>query len=99
MTHLVLLALCAHRIWRFVGRDEITAPLRARLFGDETLPKPGLRGWFADMVTCEWCLGTWTALGLVAYDHFHPVAMWALLLGAVASLVGFLGSTDARLNR
>lgn len=78
--HLVLLALCAYRLWRLVGKDDITASVRSRM------PGVVLRG-----VTCPWCLGTWTALALVVFDHYRPVSDWVLLLGAVACVVGLIG--------
>lgn len=58
---LVPLTLATWRLWRIIAVDSITEPLRARfLFRDG-------RGWewFADLVTCPWCLGWWLSGGAV----------------------------------
>jgi len=78
--HLVLVALFGYRLWRLVGKDDITAGPRSHL------PGVVLKG-----LTCPWCFGSWIAIGLVTYDHFHPIATWVLLLGAVACVVGLIG--------
>ncbi len=100
MTHLVLLSLCAFRIWRLLGKDDVTMPLRVKVVTkDRIIQEGGFRGWTFKLLTCEWCLGTWVSLALVTWDHFHPIPTWGLLLGAASALVGFLGTLDERLNR
>jgi hypothetical protein len=81
----LLVALAAYRLWRLVGQDDITEPFR---FWLERLPWV----WPLHLVTCGWCAGTWTALGVafgasaLGWIHSPP-----LLLGLAAAVgVGFL---------
>lgn len=78
----VLLVLGAFRLWRLVGKDDITEPLR------RPLPNLLLKG-----LTCAWCAGTWTAVGVTYAVHRYVVDLdpWLLWAGAVAALVGLIG--------
>lgn len=85
----IALALASYRVWRLLGRDDITEPLRA------PLPTFVLKG-----LTCPWCFGTWVAIASVYATHRWLVPLephWLLWAVAVASVVGFLGEIDRRL--
>lgn len=95
---LVLLALASYRAWRLVGRDDITS------FWRRPLPDYALRG-----VECPWCLGTWvTAAACVLVETFvydfvsgrilNRGGFIALVVAAVAAVVGFLGELDGKLS-
>lgn len=87
----VALSLASYRVWRLIGRDSITEPLR----------RP-MRGKLAELVTCEWCSATWLSLASVYSTHRWLTELrphWLLWAVAVSSAVGLLGSLDERLNR
>lgn len=90
----VMLSLASYRVWRLVGKDDITGGLR--VFFYKHLPK-ALKDWFVALITCPWCAGTWIALLLTwATDHFLrnlPVNWfgWAV---AVSCVVGLLSGLD-----
>lgn len=92
---LVPLTLVAWRVWRIVAVDTITEPLRARfLFRDG-------RGWewFAELVTCPWCLGFWISGGVVAaYVFGVGLPWWLFLVGWLAVSAG-VGITNALVDR
>lgn len=77
----VLIGVASYRVWRLVGEDNITEPLRERLSGV-----------WLDLVSCPWCLGSWLAFGITwgadaAVGLPHP-----FLVGlAAAVVVGWLG--------
>lgn len=92
---LVVVALASFRLWRLIGRDDITARLRS------PLPPYALRG-----ITCPWCLGTWVAVGIAVLTHvfvydfvsgaiLNRAGFVALVAAAVACVIGFLGELDA----
>lgn len=79
----VLLIGASYRIYRLIGRDDITAGLREKL--PERAQEP---------LACPWCLGSWVSFGVVgiywyAYELPVPI-LWAL---AVACVVGLIGSS------
>lgn len=73
-------ALATFRLTRLVVRDDITAPLRAKVSGKlETL------------VSCAWCSSWWLALGVVGARRFFP-RLWGplaqvLAFSAVAGII------------
>lgn len=77
----LLLTLAAYRVWRFVGRDDLTAPLRMRL--PDRVAEP---------VVCPWCAGTWIAVGTIAAARrWHDVQMPAVQAAASCAVVGLIG--------
>lgn len=58
--------LAAYRVWRALAHDDITEPLRARLYPhvapDGTGPAAGFLRW----LQCPWCAGFWVAGATVA---------------------------------
>jgi hypothetical protein len=77
---LALVSLASYRAWKLVGHDAITEPLRDRL--PEKLD---------EMVSCPWCLGTWTAFAATgAADWATSVWLPGFFALAAAALVGFL---------
>lgn len=76
-----LIGVAAYRLWRLVGEDTITEPLRARL------PESWLH-----LIECPWCLGSWIAFALTwATDLATPVRSPVLVGLAAAVVVGWLG--------
>lgn len=78
---LALLSLASFRLWRLAGRDGIGDGLRRRLDGRAL-----------EMVECPWCLGSWTAICVVAATSVvGHVRLPVLQAAAVAAVVGLLG--------
>lgn len=97
----LLLSAAAYRLWRLIGLDTITEPLRRRAtglpdsweHGDD--PPKGYREWLATFLQCPWCLGADVAIvwwiGWLVWPHAVTVAAVPFALSAA---VGLLGKTD-----
>lgn len=82
----VLLTLACYRVWRLVGKDDITAPLRVRL------PSIVVQG-----VSCNCCAGTWISLVGVWLADRYVIALsghWLLWAVAVSCAVCLLDGLD-----
>lgn len=82
----VLLSLSVYRVWRLIGKDDITAPLRA--------PLPT---WMLKGIECPNCLGTWIAIAAVWLVDRQLVTLepnWPIWAAAVACAVGLIGGLD-----
>jgi hypothetical protein len=93
----VLLSFAAFRVWRLIGHDDITEPLRAFAFGDAT---GTVRRYARDLICCSWCAGTWVSLAAVYATHRWLLPLkphWLLWAVGVAAVVGFLGEIDEKL--
>lgn len=86
----VALVLGSYRAWRLIGKDDITEPARAFVFGDAT---GWVRRYARDLVCCPWCAGTWVSIAVTYAVHRYatPLDPWLLWAAAVACLVGLLG--------
>lgn len=77
----LLLVGASYRVYRLVGRDDITESLRLRLPSGLRMP-----------LACSWCWGFWSSLIVVAtywglYGLPRPL-LWVL---AVSTAVGLIG--------
>ena len=73
LSDLLLLGLAAQKISRVVTKDRVTSPLRAPFAkyegsagAGEVEEEPrgtGLRKAIGELITCPYCLGTWSPLG------------------------------------
>lgn len=83
MIEILVVGLVAYRIWRIIGADTLTQPIRDRL-----------DGWVKELVECPWCLGTWVTLAVT----FIAAALGLLTLPVVvvwlaaSVVVGMIGS-------
>lgn len=87
----VIIGLVAYRLWRLVAKDDITEPIRQRVFWPSN-DRPTLEL----MVSCPWCLGSWVAFGTVLVTHLTGVTSSNpyLLALASATIVGLVARTD-----
>lgn len=77
----VVIGVAAYRLWRLVGEDAITEPLRDRL-----------SGWPLKLVSCPWCSGSWAAFGLTwATDAVVGVPAPVLVGLCAATVCGVIG--------
>lgn len=94
LTLVIVLGLAAHRLWRLVAVDEITEPLRARLFRTTQVGAAvhvgrhqRVRLW----LLCPWCSGFWIALaGYVAWHEWPTGSAWAIYPLAASSIAGLV---------
>jgi len=86
----VLMSLGTFRVWRFIGRDDLTVGIRVHL------PPFILKG-----VTCPWCLGSWLSIAAAfVVDRIYVLPPhWGLWAAGVAGAVGFLGELDWKLQK
>lgn len=77
----LVLGVAAYRLWRLVGEDAISEPMREKL-----------TGWPLKLVSCPWCLGSWIAFGLTwATDAAIGLPAPFLVGLCAATVVGFIG--------
>lgn len=92
----LLIGFAAYRVYRIIGMDQITEPLRAPLLArDDRQPYR----WIMDLITCPWCNGWWiTGAAALALGHlygWHPVE-GVMVWFAASTVCGFLGKLDLR---
>jgi hypothetical protein len=85
---LVVLALATHRLTRLVTTDDVTRPLRERVW--RTRPPETSRLGYA--LTCDWCSSVWAASLLVACSTMLPWFGTVLLSLAVSSVAGLIAA-------
>lgn len=86
----VVLSLATFRLWRLIGKDDISAGIRAKL--PAVVAKP---------VSCPWCSGSWLSIAATfAVDRWLVFLdpWWPLWAAGVAAVVGFLGEMDRELD-
>lgn len=80
---ILVIGLASYRLWRLVGQDAITEPLRDRYAND---------GWPETLITCPWCLGSWVAFGVTwLTDATIGLPAPVLVALAAAVVVGWVG--------
>jgi hypothetical protein len=77
----LLLVGASYRIYRFIGRDDITEGMRLRLPDRVRMP-----------LSCSWCLGSWISFLVVGiywliYGLPLPI-LWGLAVACVVGLIG-----------
>lgn len=86
ITDLTMRGLATYRLTRLITRDEITAPLREKVW--ERFPPTTPLGY---AITCDWCTGVWAASALEISRIIAPkttrTAEVVLATAAVASLL------------
>ena len=84
----LLLVLASYRLWRLLGRDEITKLDRERLLAHD-------RVWLTAAIECPWCLGSYCAFAVVGLTwFFQSLPLPGLWFPAVACGVGLIGKWD-----
>ncbi|MET3698326.1 uncharacterized protein DUF1360 [Bacillus oleivorans] len=99
-----LLSLASFRLTRLVVFDKITEFIRRPFFVEwtevnengevETYIKPkekGFQSWVGELISCYWCTGVWSALGLyggyLAYPSLFQPIIVVLAIAGLAALI------------
>lgn len=91
---IIVLSLASYRVWRLVGYDDISTPIRLRLQGFGPSSYDGTP-WLLKLIECPWCLGTWLSLlSVYIFSLYHPLPYPVLWYLAVPTLVGLIGNID-----
>ena len=94
-----LIALASFRVIRLVVYDSIMAFFREQFYdpivekgGKVTLVKPekGPRRTIADLITCPWCFGIWSAAMVSFFYLLTPYAFYPVLFLALSAVASFL---------
>jgi hypothetical protein len=89
---LIILALAAWRITRFLIEDHLFEPLRDRIWS-KFPPESTKIGYF---FSCPWCMGFWvSAVVVVLYTLVPVVALPVFTVFALSAIVGLI---DTKLN-
>jgi hypothetical protein len=94
-----LIAFASYRVWAFIALDEITRPIRARIF-NEVRSEKSLYKWLKLWLMCPWCSGTWIAAGITILTDLlinGGVAAPVLVFAGAAAGTAILGGNDDRL--
>ncbi|HEU4677457.1 MAG TPA: DUF1360 domain-containing protein [Candidatus Paceibacterota bacterium] len=98
MTDYVLITLASFRIIRAVLYDKIFAFFREQFYdakevrGKVILVKPesGPRRTLAELLSCPWCFGIWSAAMVSFFYLLSPVFFYPVLFIALAGVASFL---------
>ncbi|HWO77529.1 MAG TPA: DUF1360 domain-containing protein [Bacillus sp. (in: firmicutes)] len=100
----LLLSLASFRLTRLLVFDKITEFIRRPFFVEwtevnqdgveETYIKPkekGLQSWIGELLSCYWCMGVWSALGLygglIVYPPIFQPIIVVLAIAGLAALI------------
>lgn len=90
---LIITALAAYRLTRFIVQDELISSLRNRLW--KKFPPETNK--FGYLFTCMWCMSVWTASLLVLSSIIMPtITFYACLVLALSAIVGLLTAYENR---
>lgn len=102
--HFLLLALASFRLTRLFVFDKITEFIRGPFFiewtelnedgVEEVYMKPkekGIKGWIGELLSCYWCTGIWSAIGLyVGYLVAPFLFKHIIILLAIAGVAAII---------
>ena len=94
----VLITLATFRMVRLFVYDAVTKWFREQFYdatvtrGKVTLTKPksGARRTLADLLSCPWCFGTWSAALVIFCYLLTPYAVFPVLLLAISGVATFI---------
>lgn len=103
LTDYVLVTLASWRLVRLFINDSITKFFREQFWDLEKVgrgyelvkPKTGPRRTVADLLSCPWCFGIWSAATIIFFYLITPYAVFPitiLAIGAVATFLQILSS-------
>ena len=88
---LILLALATYRITRLVTADDITAPARHRIIGEDGQKLAGTRlEKLGELLGCYWCVSMYVSAGLILIAQqvtggvWYPWLAWPAVAAASA---------------
>ncbi|WP_077211211.1 DUF1360 domain-containing protein [Bacillus dakarensis] len=101
---LVIISFASFRLTRLIVFDKITEFIRAPFFeevfevneeGEEEVyfvPKKGrMKGFIGELISCYWCTGIWSSVGLCLFYLFWPsIATPILIILAVAGIAAVI---------
>ena len=87
LTDFFLIALAVMRLVRLFTYDAITAFVREWFANAES---DTLLGSLGVLINCPWCMGLWFSLIVVFFYFLTPVAWYAILVLALATVASFL---------
>lgn len=101
----VILILASFRLTRLIVFDEITFFIRRPflsvsyqenesgvLIEHIEIKGSGVRYWFGKLLSCHWCVGIWSSIGIVFIYLSLPLLYPVLLIFAVAGAAAFIQS-------
>ncbi|MBT2729326.1 DUF1360 domain-containing protein [Bacillus sp. ISL-75] len=106
LLNLIILSLASFRLTRLFVFDKITEFIREPFFNeikevDEYgeievyyLPKEkGVKKFLGELLSCYWCTGIWTSVGVVGISLLYPIVSYPIILIlAVAGIASILES-------
>lgn len=108
---IVIISLASFRLTRLIVFDKITEFLRAPFFEEEIemnnegeeeifyVPKKGiLTHFFGELLSCYWCTGVWSTLGICIFYFMWPIyATPILIVLAIAGVAAIIETVVQRL--
>jgi hypothetical protein len=100
LLNLLLLSLASFRLTRLLVFDKITEFIRYPFFYEIKekneygeievyyLPKEkGIKKFFGELLSCYWCTGIWTSIGVVSISLLYPDVSFPFIL--ILAVAGF----------
>lgn len=108
---IVIISLASFRLTRLIVFDKITEFLRAPFFEEEIemnnegeeeiyyVPKKGIpTHFFGELLSCYWCTGVWSTLGICIFYFMWPIyATPILIVLAIAGVAAIIETVVQRL--
>ncbi|MEH7085263.1 DUF1360 domain-containing protein [Neobacillus drentensis] len=98
--HLLLLSLASFRLTRLLVFDKITEFIRVPFFNEIKevneygemevyyVPKEkGVKKFFGELLSCYWCTGIWTSIGIVSLSMLFPDFSFPIII--ILAVAGF----------
>ena len=93
----LLLSGAAFRVWRLIGADTLTEPLRDRVTRLDELERGGYRRGLDEWLHCPWCLGFWVILLWWGLWLLCPgLILWLSVPLAASALIALVAQTFDR---
>lgn len=98
ITDYVLVTLASWRLVRLFINDSITKFFREQFWDLEKVgrgyelvkPKTGPRRTVADLLSCPWCFGIWSAATIIFFYLITPYAVFPITILAIGAVATFL---------
>jgi hypothetical protein len=92
LVEFLVLGLATYRLTRLITTDNITEPIRERIW-DRYPPQSSKLGY---LITCDWCSSIWVASIVIPSAMIIPVLVYVYAVFAVSAIAGLLTAYETK---
>lgn len=92
LVEFLVLGLATYRLTRLITTDNITEPIRERIW-DKYPPQSTRLGY---LITCDWCSSIWVASIVIPSAMIIPVLVYVYAVFAVSAIAGLLTAYETK---